>query len=292
MEVVRGLQKAVDDLGKKYEAEYGTNPVAYALAEIGGTTGRGLSGVENKESWQLGSIAIELIDPDLRPYSSFAFLAELQDAVPPHPKLETLSFRRWGSGPGGDSLDVQIYGAETDVLKAAAENLKATMAQYSEVSALEDTLAYDKEELILELTPQGQALGLSIDELGSVLRNRLNGIEAATYPDGPRTASIRVELPPGELTADFLDRTQISLANGAYVNLVDVVTVTSRTGFSTVKRENGVRLVSVTGEIADDDPVRAGEIQAALTETILPKLEEEFGVATRQSGVGEQETSS
>jgi hypothetical protein len=65
------------------------------------------------------------------------------------------------------------------------------------VSGLEDTLAYDKEELILTLTPTGQALGFSIDTLARDLRDMLGGIEAATYPDGPRSAAIRVELPSG-----------------------------------------------------------------------------------------------
>jgi multidrug efflux pump subunit AcrB len=75
-------------------------------------------------------------------------------------------------------------------------------------------MAYDREELSLELTPQGEALGFAIDDLGRVLRNRLGGIEAATFPDGPRTASIRVELPEGELTADFLDRTLLRTPAG------------------------------------------------------------------------------
>jgi len=289
VEMMRILQTAVVDLGAKYEAEFGTNPVAFAMAEIGGTTGRGLSGEDTKDTDLLGSIAIELIDADLRPYSSFRFVGELQDAVPQHPLLETLSFRSWGSGPGGDALDVQIFGASAATLKQAAEALKTTMAQFPEVSALEDSLAYDKDELILDLTPQGQALGVSIDALGRTLRDRLNGIEAASYPDGPRSAKIRVELPASELTADFLDRTLIRTGAGDYVSLADIVTVERRSGFSTVRRENGLRLVSVTGDVSDDDAARAADITEALRSDILPELEERFGVTTRLSGLAEQE---
>ncbi len=288
--MMRLLQGAVADLGDRYEQEHGRNPVTYALAEVGGNTGRGLAGAGTKESYQLGSIAIELIDADLRPYSSFQLVSDLQDSVPRHPALETLSFRRWGAGPGGDSLDVQIFGAATDTLKAAAEALKTRMADFPEVSALEDTLSYDKEELILDLTPQGKALGLNIDELGRVLRNRLNGIEAATFPVGPRTGAILVELPAQEQTADILDRMQIRTPAGGYVPLADVVTVAGRTGFSTVDRENGIRLVSVTGTISEDDPDRARLIADNLTDSILPALEEQFGVATRQAGLAEQES--
>ena len=293
-EVMRTMQTTVEELGARYEAEHGLNPIRYALAEIGGTTGRGLAGAETKDTDQLGSIAIELIDADLRPYSSFAFVADLQDSVPRHPMLETISFRGWRGGPGGDAIDIELSGASSETLKEAAEALKNQLARDGEVSALEDNLAYDKEELVLELTPQGQALGLTIDELGGTLRARLNGLEAATYPDGPRSAAIRVELPAGELTADFLERMLIRTGagqpgEGVYVPLADIVTVERRTGFSTVRRENGIRVVSVTGDLSEDDPDRATEISNEIREVILPKLEEDFGISTYMSGLAEDE---
>ncbi|WP_298260081.1 efflux RND transporter permease subunit [uncultured Litoreibacter sp.] len=290
MDMMREMQRATNELASKYEAEHGRNPIDYVLAEVGGTTGRGLAGQETKNADQLGSIAIELIEADLRSYSSFQFVGELQDAVRRHPMLETVSFRGWRSGPGGDALDVQIYGADAATLKQASERLKTVLSTFAEVSALEDNLAYDKEELILDLTAQGQALGFTIDALGRVLRNRLNGIEAATYPDGPRSATIRVELPKGELTADFLERTFLRAQSGEYVPLSDIVAVVRQSGFSTVRRENGVRLVSVTGDLSEDDPVRAEEIMASLEEDILPMIEQDYGVATTLSGLAEQES--
>ncbi|MCP3970580.1 MAG: efflux RND transporter permease subunit [Rhodobacteraceae bacterium] len=290
MAMMREMQRATGAVAARLEAEHGADPLDYVIAEVGGNTGRGLSGVETKEAFQLGSIAIELIDADLRPYSSFQFVAALQDEVRNHPMAETVSFRGYRSGPGGDALDVQLYGADADLLKEAAEALKADLAQFPEVSALEDSLAYDKQELILELTPQGQALGFTIDGLGRVLRNRLNGIEAATYPDGPRSAAIRVELPATELTADFLERARMRTSTGEYVALADIVSVASREGFSTVRRENGLRLVSVTGDISEDDPARANEIMATLENAILPDLVERFGIASALSGLAEQES--
>tara|TARA_B110000971_G_scaffold49027_1_gene49191 strand:- start:343 stop:3126 length:2784 start_codon:yes stop_codon:yes gene_type:complete len=286
---MQAFQKAVEEVGATYTEKYGRSPVDFAMAEIGGNTGRGLAGADTKEPDQLGSIAVELIDADLRPYSSFAFVADLQDAVRRHPLVETISFRGWRSGPGGDALDVQFSGASAQTLKAASEALQTALAQYPEVSAVEDTLAYDKEELILELTPQGQSLGLTIDTLGRILRNRLNGIEAASFPDGPRSATIRVEVPTGELTADFTDRMLIRTAAGDYVPLADIVTVQQRSGFSTVRRENGIQVISVTGDISEDDPARAQAIIAELEETILPKIAEETQVAFNLAGLAEQE---
>lgn len=287
--MMRELQRATEELGNKYEAEFGKNPVDFAMGEVGGSAGRALAGSETKDTDLLGSISIELIDADLRPYSSFQFLGELQDNVRRHPLLETLSFRGWRSGPGGDAIDVQLFGATSEDLKAASEALKTALAQFPEVSSLEDDLAYDKEELVLELTPQGHALGFTIDTLGRDLRNRLNGITAASYPVGVRSADIRVELAADALTADFLERTMMRTPRGDYVALADIVTVSTKAGFSSVLRENGLRILTVTGDVSEDDPKRAEEISTRLKDEILPKIVADFGVGFRMSGLSEQE---
>ncbi|MFD1509830.1 efflux RND transporter permease subunit [Lacimonas salitolerans] len=289
LEMMREMQRAAEDLGRDYEDRYGRNPLDFVLAEIGGNAGRGLPGTDTKDADLLGGISIELIDADLRPYSSFQFVGELQDAVRQTPMAEVVSFRGGRSGPGGDALDVQFYGASADVLKNASEALKEALGRFPEVSAVEDNLAYDKEELILDLTPQGQSLGFTIDAVGRVLRDRLNGREAATFPDGPRSAEIRVQLPEDELTADFLDRMQMRTPSGIYVPLAEIVSVDRRTGFSTVRRENGIRLISVTGDISEDDPARAAEVMQALETDILPDIAASLQVEWRMSGLSEQE---
>ncbi|MEM6479655.1 MAG: efflux RND transporter permease subunit, partial [Pseudomonadota bacterium] len=286
---MREMQRAAEELGAEYEERFGVNPIVYGLAEVGGNSGRAIAGSETKDPDQLGSFAIELIDADLRPYSSFAFVSEYQDRVRRHPLVETISFRSWGSGPGGASLAVDFQGADAETLKAASLMLQGELAQFPEVSAVEDNLAYDKEELILELTPQGSFLGFSIDDLSRVLRDRLSGVEAASFPDGVRSATITVELPEGELTADFLERTQLRTQAGGYVPLADIVSVDRRTGFSTVRRENGIQLITVSGELSEDDPARATEIQEILAQDILPRVAERHSVAFELSGLAEQE---
>ena len=283
------MQRAVEEVGKELEAEHGVNPVDYVLAQIGKNSGRALSGTETKSKDLLGAISIELIDPDLRPFSSSVFVGALQDKVRNHPLVETVSFRGWRSGPGGDALDVQFYGSSSEKLKAAAEALKAALSSFEEVSAVEDDLAFDKEELILELTAHGEMLGFTIDELGRTLRNRLNGLEAASYPFGSRSATIRVELPKEELTADFLENMQLRSVTGSYVPLADIVSVKQRLGFSTVRRENGIRIVSVTGDISEDEPAAADDVMTTLETEILPRIASVHQVDWKLSGLAEQE---
>ena len=287
--MMQEIQRATHDLGADYEKRYGTNPILFALAQTGGGSGRGISGTENKSTDLFGSINIEIIEPDFRSYSSFVLTSDLQENIRNHPLLETLSFRGGRSGPGGDSLDVQLYGASAVGLKAAAEDLKLALVPFAAVSAVEDDLSYDKEELVLELTPKGLALGFTIDALGRELRNRLNGLQAATYPVGARSAAIRVELPNQEKTADFLETMQLAAGNGSFVPLADIVRVDRRSGFSTVRREDGIRLISITGEISEDDPSEAVNVTQALSERILPDIASRHQVEWRLAGLAQQE---
>ena len=289
LEMAEEMQRATSEVALKYEKEFGKSPIEYVLYQVGGNSRR-ISGQEAKDIDLLGALSIELIDADLRPYSSYKFIADLQDAVRRHPMLEVLSFRNWASGPGSDSLDIRFYGANSEVLKKSAESLKGALLKYPEVSGVEDSLSYDKEELILDLTPQGQALGFSIGDLGQVLRDRLNGIEAVTYPDGVRSAKIKVIIPANEITSSFLESTFLRAQGGEYVPLSDIVTVISKIGFSSVKRENGIQLISVTGEIDEDNVDAIEEIEKQLRIEILPKIEQDFGVSSEFSGLAKQES--
>ncbi|MFN4099336.1 MAG: efflux RND transporter permease subunit [Pararhodobacter sp.] len=289
LEMVRELQRASEALSVRLQAEHGASPIASLVAEVGGNSGRALAAAENRPADQQGSLTIDLIGADDRPYSSFEFTTMLQDEVQPHPLLEELSFRSFGMGPGGDSLSVDLIGGDAETLKAAAEALKDLLEPFANVTGLEDSLAYDKEELLLELTPQGQALGFATDTLARELRQRLGGIEAAVFPDGIRSARIQVTLPEHERAADFLENTLMRSASGQYLPLGDVVRVETRQGFSSIQRENGLQLVTVSGVLDEDDPAAAAALLAQLQTEILPRLAEDFGLTFRLSGLSQQE---
>ncbi|MGB0498696.1 MAG: efflux RND transporter permease subunit, partial [Rubricella sp.] len=287
--MVRELERATLAVAERIVEETGTDPIAFVMTTVGATTGRGLSGEGAKDPDQLGSITIELIDADLRSVSSREIVRRIENEVSRAALLETLSFRSWGSGPGGDNLDVAFYGADIAVLKRAAEAFIARMERIPEVSGLEDSLPYDSTELSLQLTPLGQALGFDIEELGRVLRNRLAGIEAARFPDGVRTATVRVELRAEDRAADFLERTRVRNPDGGWLSLSEIVTVEERAGFASIRRIDGLATVSVTGEISEDDPERAAAVTATMRETILPAIAAEFAVSYEEQGLAEQE---
>ena len=150
--------------------------------------------------------------------------------------METLSFRNWTSGPGGDSLSIDLLGFDVENLKNASVYFQNQIINYPEITGLEDTQSYDKNELILQLTARGIALGFDIDNLGKQLSQQLNGIEAVSFPFRNRSSKIIIELPAEEIKADFLEKVNLVSPEGEYIRLSDIVYVTSKFGFSYISR--------------------------------------------------------
>ncbi|MEL7465868.1 MAG: efflux RND transporter permease subunit [Pseudomonadota bacterium] len=287
---LREMQRALDVVAARFREEHEQEPLEYSLAKVGGNAGwRGLSGSDAKDKDLLGGLSVTLIDPDLRSYTQWEFIRSWQAEIRSLPTLETLSIRGGRSGPGGDAIDIKFAGPEAEILKAAAEEAKARLAQFGAVSALEDSLAYDKGEAVLTLTPKGEAMGLSTERIGRELRDRLSGIEAAEYLLNGRNATVRVSLPEDELTADYLERALIRTPDGGYAALSEVVEVRTQFGFSAIRREDGTAVIRVSGDVSEDDPTAAAEVQAAIRDVIIPEVEARHDVKAEIAGLAEQE---
>jgi hypothetical protein len=47
--MMREMQRAAEALGAEYEAEYGTNPLKFVIAQTGGNAGRAIRGSGQKD---------------------------------------------------------------------------------------------------------------------------------------------------------------------------------------------------------------------------------------------------
>ena len=282
------MDRALNVVDGQFAKKYGTAPVKLAMATLGGTTGRGLSGADTKDPDTLGGYNIELIDPDFRPYSAFDFISEWRNEIRRHPMLETLALRGQRRGPGGDAIHIRIAGSDGATLKAAAQYVKSRLSRYTAVSGLEDDLAYDKPELLVKLTPKGEALGFTTASVARALRQRLDGAEATSFARDSREVKVKVRLPESETNASYLHRATLPLSGGGFVPLTEIATINETQGFSTIRRENGERVVTVTGDISDDAAAR-DEVADALANDILPAAAAQYGINHTLGGLSEQE---
>ncbi len=282
------MAEALLAVNADYQAEYGREAVQSWLFQVGDNSGRPISGSDRVNADRLGGFDVELIDPDLRPYSAFEFIRKWQAAIPASDNVDTLQFRGDRRGPGGDGVSVRLSGADFRTLKQASLALQKSLNALEGVSAVEDDLPYDKTEQILSLTPEAQALGLTATGLAKQLRDQLDGISALTLPADGQSFEVRVAISDAVRNDDFLQQARVPLPGGDYADLASLATWRSDRGFASLQVENGQRLIRVTGELADDPELQA-RIQAQIASDILPDIANAYGVTTEMSGLAEQE---
>ncbi len=283
------LLRATNAVRADFEVEYGADPVKVVLTEIGGTAGPGLQIAEDKDADQLGALTIELIPAQERPYETDAFVLALEQELRRPETLEIFSFRAQRSGPGGQGLDIALYGPSPDVVDAAAETLQDALAAYPEITGLEDDLTLSTTGQSLHLTGLGAAMGFEEAELAEELQARLGGIEATTFQIGKLTASIDVGLPEEALSAAYLEEILLQSPSQRWAELGEIVSVTADPTVKAIHTDLGQAVVRVRGEISTEDDSVAEQVLEAIRTVELPQLATDHGVTWSLEGLAAQE---
>jgi len=233
---------------------------------------------ERRSSENIGSVLVELVKPDARTVRNREFIDEWLTRIPTTAGLENLSIKEPTAGPPGQDLEIQITGRSLATVKSAALELKNVLIDIAGVSGVEDDMPYGREQLILRLTPTGEALGLSVENLGRQLRAGYEGYLVQVMADDSDEVEVRVVLPDSERNRlDSLDEFEVLLPRGGTVPFANVVTLQSRRGFDSIRHVEGKLAVTVTGNV-DEAVNNDNRIIANLKQNTMPELEQRHGV--------------
>lgn len=248
-----------------------------AVIRQGGTLGEGATG--NLSGDQFGSVFVELSSPDRREVRNSQFIDEWKSRIVLPPGLESFTLTQRQSGPPGKDINVRLTGHDPMRLKAAAENLAATLRTVPGVTDTQDDMPYGRDQLIFSLTPAGRALGLSTQDLGRQLRAAYDGQLAQIFQDGPDEIEVRVRLPreDRERLASLADYS-IRLPDGRFVPLASVAQFRDNRGFEALRHAQGLLAVEISAEI-DRSLNNANNVRKALNEDTLPRLARDYGIA-------------
>ncbi|MEE3287487.1 MAG: efflux RND transporter permease subunit, partial [Pseudomonadota bacterium] len=170
---------------------------------------------ERRSSENIGSVLVELVKPDARTVRNREFIDEWLTRIPTTAGLENLSIKEPTAGPPGQDLEIQITGRSLATVKSAALELKNVLIDIAGVSGVEDDMPYGREQLILRLTPTGEALGLSVENLGRQLRAGYEGYLVQVMAEASDDVEVRVVLPARERNRlDSLDEFEVLLPRG------------------------------------------------------------------------------
>jgi multidrug efflux pump subunit AcrB len=238
----------------------------------------------------VGALHVQLVGSDGRAVRTEAFIEAWHEHLPPLPGVEALTITPRLGGPPGRELDIRLRGGDSlDDLKRASHAVRDLLARLPGLSQIDDDLPYGKQEILVELTSRGRALGFSTESVGQQLRDAFEGRIAKRFARGDEEVEVVVSL--AESAASGLSVAQFPLRGptGLEVPLGEVADLRDERGFATIRREDGVRDVAVTAEL-DETQIRLEQVIAALTEAGLPAIAERHGLTYDFAGRAEEQT--
>ena len=225
-----------------------------------------------------GSIYVELLGSDQRATDNPTFIKDWRSRIKIPPGVESFQITSRRVGPPRRDLNLRLTGSTPHRLKTAALDLAQTLETIPGVSAIDDDLPYGREQLIYELSPAGEALGLSITDIGRQLRAAYDGIILQRFQQGADEVEVRLQLPQSEQRRlDSLLHLPILLPNGEFVALETVANWRSAQGFETLRHFNGSLSVDVSADV-NAALNNTAEIVADLTQFTLPALATKYGI--------------
>ncbi|MEZ5525284.1 MAG: efflux RND transporter permease subunit [Pseudomonadales bacterium] len=243
----------------------------------------GVTGAEG-EVTNTGNVMFEVEPPEDRelPIETTDLVNEWRDLIGPIPGAESLLFRA-EIGRGGAPIDVQLTGRSLPQLGEVVEEIRERLGQYPGVFDIEDSLTSGKEELQLELTPQGHALGLTRADVIRQVRQAFFGLEVQRIQRGRDDVRVMLRLPLEERKslAD-LEEILINTATGS-VPLAHVATLTPGRSPSAIYRIDHYRTVNVRADI-DKESVNMLVLQQDLTAFLDDLLQSYPGVRYQLEG--------
>jgi multidrug efflux pump subunit AcrB len=231
-------------------------------------------------------VNFRLLDAEQRDVMSSDFEKAWREAVGDLPGTRSLTFSSQVINLGAP-VQLEVSHPDTAVLFLAAAEIQEELGAYAGVYDVRNDQDVGKREVELKLRPQARTLGVTLDDLARQVRAAFFGSEAVRVQRGREEVRVYVRLPKDERSslAD-IQQYRIMTPSGAAIPLRELADVAFGTAPSTIRRVDGRRIVTVTAEV-DRTVITGSEVNAELTNTILPAAQERFP-ALRYGFGGEQ----
>jgi multidrug efflux pump subunit AcrB len=288
------LNQAIDELASELPegtpATLSGDPLTkMVFGRLGATVQQGI-GTQNAAQDVFGGLVIELMPSDQRNIRTAALVERFRERAPQLPGLLNVTIEPQRGGPPGADVDIRISGGTLEQLKASSEEIQQLLLRYPGIRNVTDNLPYGTPELVLEVSDRGRALGFSTVELGRQLRDALEGRIAYRFADGDEEVLVRVQLPEESTDAGIMERLWLRAPlTGLEVPLSSVVTISEKTGFARIPREDGARQVAITADILSGTGINTDIIIGNLERDGIFTIADKHNVAVSYKGKAEEQ---
>ena len=271
-----------DDILRGMYLQVGQGPSRRGPGPDGGETGSHVVTVE-----------VNLIGSENREFSSEEFKDAWKASVPDLIGTESVIFTANVGPSAGAAVALQLSHRDTAVLEAASREVAQSLAAYSDLTNIENGYASGKRQLDFRLKEEAAtALGLSAQAVASQLRAAFYGVEALREQRGRNEVRVMVRLPEEQRRSEYdLESLDIRTSQGGFVPLRHVAEFRRNQAPTSIDREDGRRVVTISGALAPGvrSPTRVLE---AVDVDLIPSIKEGYpglsvGLAGEQREQGE-----
>ena len=216
-------------------------------------------------------VRLYLTEPDVRPLSTSEVTHLWREKVGVIPGIETITFESNRGGPGsGKNLTVSLSHRDIAMLDRAGEDLARSLSGYPIVHDIDDGSAKGKKQFDITVSSAGKRMGLTSREVANQIRHAFQGVSAVKNQRGRSEVTVRVRLPEQERMSESTFEDLVLLAPNGEILLRDAVETIVGRAYTSIKRTNGSREISVTANVRP--PPQAENIVKDMRLTILPDL--------------------
>tara|TARA_B100000965_G_scaffold9146_1_gene7082 strand:- start:725 stop:3958 length:3234 start_codon:yes stop_codon:yes gene_type:complete len=272
-EVINRIEKAALDINDEWLEKYPNDlpPINKMGAYTGGMTELGTPIAGDN----IGLLVAELPFEN-RKVSVIELENMWRDKVEDMPGVKKLTFDSGRNIGGGSSISFNILGDDIKQLEKASKQLERKLTEYEGVFDIRSSLNVGGEEIKLDIKPQAESLGLSMASVGRQVRQAFYGEEAQRIQRGKNEIKVMVRYPEEDRTSiGNLESMRIRNNNGDEIPFSSVATASFGKAYSSIIRENGIRVVTVSAD-ADSSTVEPRRVISDITENYIPEMRDRF----------------
>lgn len=252
------MLRAMDEMDKEVAGEFGEGVVKHSIAFDNGPLG--------------GQIFVELTKGETRDLTDFEIHDKWRSYIPEIPGVKTFSVGAPGGPGGGADLSFEFNSTDIDQLRAISKDVKDYLEAYDGVTDINDTFSGGADEIQLNIRPEAQALGISLQQLAQQVRFGFYGAEAQRVQRDDEEVKVMVRYPQEDRTSvGHLENMRVRTPTGEEVPFKQVADIELGQGFDSIIRVDGYRSVTVSAKI-DKALLEPQEVVNEVTSNLIPDL--------------------
>ncbi|MEL6301907.1 MAG: efflux RND transporter permease subunit [Pseudomonadota bacterium] len=237
-----------------------------------------------------GSVIIEMLPTEDQLIDGDEYAARWREAVGELPGVRSLQFTNGQTFGGGAPLSFALTSENIVSMEAAAEEVTQALSAYPGVFDVRNSASAAGDEIELEIKPKGEALGITLNSLGTQVRQAFFGEEVQRIQRGSDEVRVMLRFPESDRRSVYdLETLLVTTPEGDRVPFGEVAKATYGSAYSVISRQNGERTVTVSSDL-DTLVSQPGTIIADMTARVIPGILERYpGVEYKLEGASLEE---